>query len=189
VDVVYAFTSFTIRGPAADTVAQISPWLTLVALGLAILVICRAIRRCSPQDRMSIVASGCVLVWLAFILTNKVGSPQYLFWLCPLVPFLPLKTNGDRRWAGGFIIAALLATLVYPFMWLSVTGIAVSSQPVSWPGPNAIGLALLVARWASIAVLTVWLAVRLWKNGSQPGATKIPTSSVERVPEIELVGA
>ena len=75
----------------------------------ALLVEGRAIRRAPVSGRTPVVASGCVLVWLAFLLTNKVGSPQYLLWLAPLVPLLPLRTRAERTWGVAFVVAGVLA--------------------------------------------------------------------------------
>jgi hypothetical protein len=165
VDVTYAYTCLTIRGEMADTVGRLSPYVVLVALGLAILVFTRAVRRNVAQNRLSLLASGCVLVWLAFILTNKVGSPQYLLWIAPLVPLLPRQSTSDRRWPIGFVLAGSVGTAMYPFLFPSLVGDP--TEDFVWPGPNTLGLVLLFARWSIIGVLTVWLAVRLWKTGSQ----------------------
>jgi hypothetical protein len=105
-----------------------------------------------------------------------VGSPQYLLWLAPLVPLLPMQTDGDRRWACGFVVAALLVTLTYPFLWHSVLGKPIPDQPGTWAGPNAVGFVLLIARWAVLALLTVWMGVRLLKDGFQ--ACSSETSNV-----------
>lgn len=53
-------------------------------------------------------------ILLVFLVTNKVFSPQYLFWVYPLIAFI---YRFDKRW---FIITALIAfltTLIYPFLY------------------------------------------------------------------------
>ena len=165
-DVGYAFGGYVVRGPTADAVARAAPAVTLVGLGLAVFVAGRAIRRAPVSGRTPVVASGCVLVWLAFLLTNKVGSPQYLLWLAPLVPLLPLRTRAERTWGVAFVVAGVLATLVYPYLWPQVHGRPVPGRDESWTGPTAFGFALMFARWGVVAVLTGRLAVRLWRTGS-----------------------
>jgi hypothetical protein len=157
----YEFGGYAVLGPTADTVAKVSPFLSLAFVGIAILVAGYAIRKCPRAEQSSLLAAGCVLVWFAFILTNKVGSPQYLLWIAPLVPLLPLRTKADRAWVIGTVIAGVLATLTYPYLWPQVHGAKVSDQPETWAGPTPFGFALLFARWAVIAVLTVWLTARL----------------------------
>jgi hypothetical protein len=157
----YDFGGYVVRGPVPDAVARVAQVVVLAAVGLAVFVAGRAVYRVPAARRIPVVAAGCVLVWLAFIATNKVGSPQYLLWLAPLVPLMPLRTAGDRRWAVGFVIAGLLATLTYPYLWKLVHGAPLPDRTDAWAGPTPFGLALLFARWAVVVVLTGWLAVRL----------------------------
>lgn len=164
-DVGYAFGGYVVRGPLADAVARAAPGVALTALALAVLVAGRAIRRAPTTGRAEVVAGGCVLVWLVFLLTNKVGSPQYLLWLAPLVPLLPLRTRGERAWGVAFVAAGLLATLTYPYLWPQVHGAPLPGRAEAWSGPTAFGFALMFARWGAVAALTGWLAVRLWRGG------------------------
>ena len=105
------------------------------------------------------LAAGCTLVWLVFILTGKVGSPQYLLWLAPLVPLGLLRSKWDYRAAVIFVAACLLATLTYPYLWTNVHGPSVTEG--TWAGPNVLGYALLFARWVPLAAYAIWLYVRL----------------------------
>jgi hypothetical protein len=100
-------------------------------------------------------------VWLVFILTGKVGSPQYLLWLAPLVPLGFLRTNWDYRAAALFVVACLLTTLTYPYLWVNVHGPAIPGETGVWAGPNSLGYALLVGRWGALAAYALWLCVRL----------------------------
>lgn len=164
-DVGYAFGGYVVRGPLADAVARAAPIIALTALALSMLVAGRAIRRATAANRTEVTAGGCVLVWLAFLLTNKVGSPQYLLWLSPLVPLLALRTRGERAWGVAFVIAGLLATLTYPYLWPQVHGAPLQDRAEAWSGPTTFGFVLMFARWGIVAALTGWLAVRLWRDG------------------------
>ncbi|VTR92747.1 membrane protein : Putative membrane protein OS=Corynebacterium resistens (strain DSM 45100 / JCM 12819 / GTC 2026) GN=CRES_0727 PE=4 SV=1: DUF2029 [Gemmata massiliana] len=170
----YAFGGYVVRGAAADRVAKVAQILTIVGVGLSFLVAARALRRCGSADRVSVVVAGCVLTWLVFILTGKVGSPQYLLWVAPLVPLLPLRTRAERVRAVGFVGAGLLATLTYPYLWPAVHGAPVPNQPETWAGPTPLGFVLLLARWGAIVVLTGWLALRLWKFDHRAPFTDVP---------------
>jgi hypothetical protein len=171
----YTYSSYGVQGTTADAVAKASPLVVLLALTLAFLVVVRAVRRAPAEERISVIAASCVLVWLAFILTNKVGSPQYFLWLAPIVPLMPLRSPELRRWGVWFCVAALLATLVYPYLWVNVFGAPVSGTTDTWAGPNAVGFVVLFLRWAAAVVITLWLAVRLWNVES----TLIPRSEHE----------
>jgi hypothetical protein len=174
----FAFGSYVVRGSTADAVAQASPAAVLLALALAFLVVLRAVRRAPAEDRTSVIAASCVLVWLAFILTNKVGSPQYFLWLAPLVPLMPLRAPELRRWGIWYCVTALLATLMYPYLWANVFGAPVPEQLNTWAGPNALGFVVLFIRWAAVVVVTVWLAVWLW-HFPQSGSIPTPRSEHE----------
>jgi hypothetical protein len=156
----YEFGGYVVRGPTVDAVARLTPLVAAAGLGLAVLAAGRALRRTGGER--SVLAAGCALVWSAFILTSKVGSPQYLLWVAPLVPLLPLRTRGDYARAVGFVVAAGLATLTYPYLWTNVHGPSVAEPPGTWAGPNPLGLALLIARWAAVAVVAGSLFARLW---------------------------
>lgn len=185
----YAFGGYEVQGPAADAVARAAPGITLAALVAALLVAGRAIRRVAPAERVRMTLSGAVLVWLAFILANKVGSPQYLLWLAPLVPLLPMRTRTERGWAVGFVSAGLLATLTYPYLWPAVHGAPVPGQPGTWAGPTTLGFALLLTRWGTLVVLTVWLAARLWQDGSAPLEAERADRSTTSEPASQLAAS
>jgi hypothetical protein len=102
-----------------------------------------------------------MLIWLAFIVTCKVGSPQYLLWLMPLLPLMPRRTERERQWAWGLVAAALVVTMTYPYMWWAVHGPYKVGRQDTWTGPNAFGYALLATRWGMLLGLTVWLGFRL----------------------------
>ena len=150
-EVRYEYGGYALRGSLADRVARASPAIAAIPLVLAVLVAGHALHRASDTDRVMLTASGCVLVWLSFILTGKVGSPQYLLWVAPLVPLLPLRNQWDYRAAGVFVAACVLTTLTYPYLWPNVHGAAVPDRPGVWSGPNGLGFALVIGRWLAIA--------------------------------------
>jgi hypothetical protein len=157
----YEFGGYAVRGDVADAVARASPILAALALIVAVVVAGRALRRVDDTQRLPVLAVSCSLVWLVFILTGKVGSPQYLLWLAPLVPLGFLRTNWDYRAAALFVVACLLTTLTYPYLWVNVHGPAIPGETGVWAGPNSLGYALLVGRWGALAAYALWLCVRL----------------------------
>ncbi|MEM8639325.1 MAG: hypothetical protein AAGG51_10990 [Cyanobacteria bacterium P01_G01_bin.54] len=60
------------------------------------------------QISLGAIASGCLLLHLIFILSNKVFSPQYVIWL---LPFVLLLGQRDRFI---YLCVCLLTILVYP---------------------------------------------------------------------------
>ena len=166
----YEFGGYAVRGELADRVAKASPFLAAPLLVVAVLLAARALRRAGEAEWLSVAAAGCALVWLVFILTAKVGSPQYLLWLSPLAPLVPLRTREEHRAAVGLGVACLVTTLTYPYLWPAVHGAPLSDRPGNWAGPNVLGYALLFARWGLLAGYTAWLAVRLARFA--PGADR-----------------
>ena len=136
-----------------------------LALVLAVVVAGRALRNAAAPEHMAVLASSCALVWLVFILTGKVGSPQYLLWLAPLVSLGFLRTKWDYRAAGLFVAACLLTTLTYPYLWTNVHGPAIPGEIGEWSGPNALGYALLLAKWSALGAYALWLYARLELSG------------------------
>ena len=87
---------------------------------------------------------------LAFIVFNKVGSPQYLTWL--IAPMVLGIVIDRRRWwpvAAVALLAALLTQLVYPIMY----GLLLVQDPRA--------AAVLTARNVVMVVLLAWAIVRL----------------------------
>ena len=87
---------------------------------------------------------------LAFILFNKVGSPQYMTWLAaPLVVALVIDR---RRWFRPATLGLLIAVLTFAVYPLTYWGLLLAE-----PFPAG----LLTARNLLLAVLFVWVVIRL----------------------------
>lgn len=86
----------------------------------------------------------------AFIVFNKVGSPQYLSWLVPSVVFgLVLDRRAWRRPALLVLVLSALTQAVFPILYAGV----LTAQPVP--------VVLLTLRNALLIVLLVWMVVRI----------------------------
>jgi hypothetical protein len=140
--------TFQVTGPEVDTViALMTPMLGAVMVGILALGAVKAWRgatfvRLFPPLALSLV--------LAFIVFNKVGSPQYLAWLiAPLAVWLVV----DRRRSWGLAVAglatALLTQLVYPLTYGALLG------------ADALAAGILTLRNLMLSVLLVWAIVQL----------------------------
>lgn len=148
-------------------------WLPMAFVGLFALVCAAAWQsfrqqpRTTPGERPSEGAIETLVVYataalLAFIITNKVFSPQYLIWLLPFAPLL------RRRHALLIILIAALTTLLFPFDYGNL--IKMRRLPVLLLNlRNA--LALLLLGWMLFERAPAWVRMRLaaapWRNAAR----------------------
>ncbi len=140
--------TFQVTGPNVDLViAAMTPVLALAVVAIAALGAARAWRGVSFAALFPPLSLALVL---AFIVFNKVGSPQFLTWLiAPLVIGLVVDR---RRWAAPAVAglaAALLTQLVYPVLYdrlILADGVAAG---------------ILTARNVLLVALLVWAVVRV----------------------------
>lgn len=142
--------TFQVTGPLLDVViAVMTPVLVLAVLSVAALGAYKAWRGASFVRLFPPLALGLVL---AFIVFNKVGSPQYMTWIiAPLVVGLVIDR---RRWftpAALGLGIALLTQAIYP---LTYDGLM-----LMWP--QVFPVVLLTIRNILLIVLFVWVVMRL----------------------------
>ncbi|MRH28846.1 DUF2029 domain-containing protein [Microbacterium sp. SYP-A9085] len=140
--------TFQVTGPDVDVViAAMTPLLLLAVASVAVLGAVKARRGAAFAALFPPLALALVT---AFIVFNKVGSPQYLTWIVvPLVTGLVLTR---RRWGGPAALALAIAALtqiVYPLAY----GGLLSAQ--------ALPAAVLTLRNALLVALFAWSVVRL----------------------------
>ena len=164
----HSFGSYTLRGALADQVARGTTLATMAVLCLSVLIAGRGFRRAATSPRapnrnqlVTHLAASSLLVWLGFIVFNKVGSPQYLLWLAPLMPLLPLR-GADRWWAALLVLGMVVTTLVYPCQYPLIKG-EPTGELLTWSGPTPLGLTMLAAKAILLAASFVWLAVMVWR--------------------------
>ncbi len=177
----HGFGSYNVTGGLADRVAAAAKWLMLLALPVTVGAAARGFWRAHTIRAANIlptliphVVASALLVWLGFIAANKVGSPQYLHWVLPLVALLPLRTWGERGWGALLLAAGGLTTLVFPCTYPLVRGPQLPTDPVTWGGPSALTLFLLAARSVTLVAAAVWLGRVVWRAAAVPPAP--PTS-------------
>ena len=134
------FGSYNLHSSLANSLEQLAAPI-FVALFVMALAWARRAARTSARSTESILPLAGYLAVLAFMLGNKVFSPQYLAWLLPFAAFLPKPA------AIATLVGAVLTTLVYPLGYALV----VSAQPL---GAVLIGLRNLTFL---VAFVLVWL--------------------------------
>jgi hypothetical protein len=160
-----AFGSGDVESPLAPALLHLAPML--VALGqLLVWTLCLlAAQRGKAtgqilgtnwtlaQVQPKVFVSATLLSLLSLMLFNKVFSPQYVVWVLPLLPLIPLK--GKARvwfWAMSLALCGITA-LIYPLWWQDVLGPNLPGQNGCMEGPGFLGIALLVGRVLLLGVL------------------------------------
>ncbi|MBP2421332.1 glycosyltransferase 87 family protein [Microbacterium imperiale] len=154
----YELATREVIGHGAMAAGEIVGWLMIVAFVAIALLLIRArmtwVRGAARMD----IAEGQLVVLGAFALTaalivfNKVGSPQYMLWLAPIVTVGLLVD--PQRWRTPAIwmaITSFLTTLVFPIFYMPL----VRADPFA--------ASLLLARNALLVVLFVWSVQALWR--------------------------
>lgn len=131
-----------VTGDGVDVVsALMTPLLFVVVAGIAALGVVKVVRGAAFVRVVPPLAAAMVL---AFIVVNKVGSPQFQVWL--IAPIAFALAVDRRRWTGLALAAlgsALLTHLVYPLAYIGV----MNAEPVP--------VAILTARNILLVVMLV----------------------------------
>lgn len=151
----FASGSQVIRTPLAETIAQLSAILLVVALVAVFALAWR--RRVEILGDSKLVALAMLATLLAALVGSKVLSPQYLVWVLPLAAVVAI----DRKMLGVLLgLAFLLTQIEFPANYWAF---AMRQQP----GPIAIVVARNVVLVAAFA-LSMW---HLWRV--PPSSTRV----------------
>lgn len=169
-----ALVTYEVRGPNALRTAGMMDYFMLVAFALAIVGLAFAtdrIRRSGvlgesrTRAESHLVLVGAFLLTAALIVFNKVGSPQYVLWLLPVVTAgIALEPGRWKAVARVMQVVALLTTLVFPTFYLQL----VAAEPFA--------AAILAARNVLLVVLFVWSGVALIRAAVRPRFVPAPVS-------------
>jgi hypothetical protein len=155
--------SINVDAAAAPLLAGLSPCITLglvlVATAIAVRVVLKrkVAGKHGEGNPAGDLAWAASLVLAAFIVGNKVFSPQYLLWLAPLVPFIKLRSPWRQLCLAAFAGACVLSTVLVLAWQRQIVGenewVETATRVA---GPTGLGIALLVGRNAAfIAFLAV----------------------------------
>ena len=148
--------------------------LLLVAAAAVTLLIARGLRngeRSGETDRTELLLAGSLTMVTAFIVFNKVGSPQFMVWLAPAVAVG--LTHHWKAWRvpAVMLIAIAVATfLVYPMFYYEL------SHNDPWMA------LVLTLRNALLVVLLWWSVRRLYQLGSRRPASAPATAPAPAAP-------
>lgn len=138
-----AINSSEVYGPGASVAAWLmQPLFLLVIVGGAAILIW-ALRR--GAEREELFLEGALLMTAAFIVFNKVGSPQFMIWLAPVV-IAGLTHDWDRWKVPGALLMVIAMTtfVIYPLFYTPL----IHAHPVM--------AAVLTLRNVLLVVLLVW---------------------------------
>jgi len=140
--------TFEVSGPGVEAVtAAMTPVLVLAMLGVAALGAYKVWRGAPFATLFPPLALSFVL---ALIVTNKVGSPQYLSWLvAPVAVALVIRRS---RWIGVALVVlatSVLTNMIYPGTYDALLRVEL--------GP----VVILTARNLLLVVLFAWMVTRL----------------------------
>lgn len=121
--------TWEIRGPGTQGAADVLGLLFFVALGAAALLLwwrrerLGALMWSGGIARTELLVRGALLLTLAMLVFNKVGSPQYMGWLGPPVAVaLALRLPGWRTTAWVVLGIGGATQVVFPWLYTEVVG-------------------------------------------------------------------
>ena len=121
---------------------------------------------------------------LLTLVLSKVFSPQYLFWLLPLVPLLDPRAPSTRPFQVAFLAMCAVTTAIFPFLYSRT--LARPDPAGGFLDPTPLGVLLVVVRNGLLVVLTiaaVWPLVRRQSTDSV-GDTRVPWMLRGRWPDV-----
>jgi hypothetical protein len=156
--------SMQVDGPGSEFMSFLmQPLLIAAALLVAALVFwaLHTGKRNGGADRTALLLFGSLALVSAFVVFNKVGSPQFMVWLAPAVAVgLSYQWKAWRVPATMLIGVAILTFLVYPLFYDALSH------------NNPVMAAVLSLRNLLLVVLFVWSVRQLFLMGRNP--SRIP---------------
>ncbi|ROQ39520.1 uncharacterized protein DUF2029 [Frondihabitans sp. PhB188] len=144
-----------VTGPGDQWLVSHATAVMFIVMAALIVVLAVATRRLSTLPHalgreVDLVLVGALALASAFIVFNKVGSPQYVLWLTPIVVVgLVLRPPDWKTPAILALVVAGLTTLVYPVLYIPLLDLA------------PIALIVLGARNVMLVVVLAWSVVKL----------------------------
>ncbi|NUP73544.1 MAG: DUF2029 domain-containing protein [Sinomonas sp.] len=149
--------SMQVDGPGSTIAsALMQPLFVLIALAVA-LVIFWALhegKKRGHEDRPELLLAGALTMVSAFVVFNKVGSPQFMLWLGPVVALGLAQDRDAWRIPARLLLGIAVATyFIYPLFYDALSH------------NNPFMAFVLSVRNVLLVVLFVWSAIRLVRLG------------------------
>lgn len=144
---------------SAQAAALMTP---LLAASVVLIFVLIMLARRRNSDSEYLVLHGALTLAVALIVFNKVGSPQYMLWIVPIV--VVGLASDLQRWrtpASLVLTISVLTTLIFPIFYMPLAA------------GNIAAVMLLTSRNVLLVVLFAWSMVRLVQLTRVPvGATQ-----------------
>lgn len=163
--IVFNYGAFHLVSPAAEPVLKALPVVFAACLGGVLWRTRTDFARVSASRQvipLPLLVRFLAAALLAFILTNKVFSPQYLIWLLPFAPLLP------RRERDLFAAATVLTITIFPMLFNSQLSL------------DAFGALLLDTR----NLLLLWLLICLLRPAKPAPVAPFDATLQEELPAL-----
>ncbi len=140
-----------VSGPGTTLVAALMTPVMFLAMAAIFVLVLLALRR--SRDNAQLVLLGALALVSTFVVFNKVGSPQYMLWIAPVV-----AVGVAHDWARWRVPAYLmlviggLTTLIFPIFYLPLVH------------GDAGALLLLTLRNGLLMVMLGWSVLGLWRT-------------------------
>jgi hypothetical protein len=158
--------TYQVEGDGVGVAARLTTVLMVLVVALVLLLGVRAVR--SGASAVHLLAPLSLAFVTALIVTNKVGSPQFVAWLAPPVVLgLVLARCGGppaAMPAGVAVVVAALTQVIYPWEYQALLGV----EP--WM------LVLITVRNLAEVALLVVAVVQLWRAGSAARSSGSPSA-------------
>jgi hypothetical protein len=160
-----------VSGPGAGVAAAaMTPLMFAVLAGVFALLLMALLRR---QDPSRLMLLGSLALVTTFVVLNKVGSPQYILWIAPVVTVGVLSDWAHWRVPAYLTVAiSLLTTLVFPVFYMPLIAGDIGA------------LLLLTLRNGLLVVLLGWSVAALWRMAAPGPRAAVPVR--ERAANIGL---
>ncbi|MET3175152.1 UNVERIFIED_ORG: hypothetical protein ABIB52_003014 [Arthrobacter sp. UYCu721] len=154
-----AINSTEVYGPGASLAAFLMQPLLILAAVVAAVLLVRALNR--GAEREELFLEGALMMTTAFIVFNKVGSPQFIIWLAPVI--IAGLTHDWERWkvpAALLMGIAVTTFVIYPLFYTPL----IHAHPVM--------AAILTTRNVLLVVLLWWSVKRTAELGRKTEAVR-----------------
>ncbi len=169
----YELATREVIGHGAMAAGEVVGWLMIAAFVAIALLLLRARSTWvagAPRVELAesrLVVLGAFAMTAALIVFNKVGSPQYMLWLAPIVVVGllvdPVRWRVPARWMAA---TSLLTTFVFPIFYMPLVR------------GDAFAASLLLARNVLLVGLFVWSVQALWRVAmSRPETAPVARSA------------